>query len=228
MFSRSFADSATSGRTDGDDVIDRGGVESDCRLLRRGVDAADDFRDRLRVVFLVAGIFALGRESEKVVFAALHPGGVEPRHELFARGAGIGGRLEDDELARAQMACDLVGGAADVREIGLAVCAEGRRDGDDDGVAGGETGEVGGRAHRFGGEGLRDAIGADVLDVGLAGFECIDFLRVDVEAGHRKAALAEEKRERETDVAETDHADDGRAGGDAVEEGGEGGGWFVS
>ena len=54
-----------------------------------------------------------------------------------------------------------------------------------------------------------DVRGGDVLDVRLAAHEERDDALADVVADHLKARLGEFDRERQTDVAEADHADDG-------------------
>ena len=92
----------------------------------------------------VARVLALGREGEEEVLPALEPAGLEARQELLAGRARVGGGLEHDQLPGPQAAGDLLGGRADVGEVGLAVPPERGGDADDDGVALAEAVEVGG------------------------------------------------------------------------------------
>ena len=208
-FSRILAASATSGEDDGHHRLDRRGVERHRHLERRLVDPAHHLGDRLGVEAAVARVLALGREGQEEVLAAREAARLEARQQLLARGAGIGGRLEHHQLARPQPRRDLVGRLAHVGEVGLAVAAERRRHAHQDRVALGETIERRGGLDPAAPEGLRHALLADVADVRLAALERPGLVRVDVEAGHREAALLEEQRERQPDVAEPDHADPG-------------------
>ena len=74
------------------------------------------------------------------------PGLLEDRLQALAGGARIGGRLEHHELALAQDGGQRAAGVGDVAEVGLALVGERGRDADQDRVALGERGRVGGRA----------------------------------------------------------------------------------
>ena len=58
----------------------------------------------------------------------------------------------------------------------------------------------------------------DVLDVGVAEAKLIDLPRVDIDADHGEAALAEQQHEWKTNIAEADDADGGFAVRDFLEE----------
>ncbi len=62
---------------------------------------------------------------------------------------------------------------------------------------------------------LADALGAEMLDVGLALGQRLDLGGVDVEAGGLDPALPEHMGERQADIAETDDADAQGAGFEA-------------
>src|SRR5579859_3140790 len=100
MFSSSFVSSAASGDETGWTVSTTPPYSSGATgaLVR---DPADDLRHRLRRPVLVSRVDALGREGEVEVGAGLQPGDLlQERLDDVARRAGVGRRLEDDELAR--------------------------------------------------------------------------------------------------------------------------------
>jgi hypothetical protein len=94
-------------------------------------------------VRLVARVHALGGEGEVEVAAGDETGLLEDRQDALARGAGIGGGLQDDQLAGLQDVGDDLRGAEQRPEVGLAIGRQRRRDADDDRVAGAETGGAG-------------------------------------------------------------------------------------
>ena len=72
-----------------------------------------------------------------------------------------------------------------------------------------QTGEVGGRAQQTLVHELADAAGRNVLEIALAAVDGVCLGGVDVEAQHLEADLARRHANRQADVAETDHADEG-------------------
>ncbi len=92
----------------------------------------------------IARIFALGREGdpEFVFGSGAFPRNLqtelvlffENRHEDFFGGAGIGGALQNNDLAGAQMGRDGMSRVGDVAQVGLVVFVERSGDADDDGV----------------------------------------------------------------------------------------------
>ncbi len=111
---------------------------------------------------------------------------------------------------------DGVAGGADEGEVWLVVAVERGGDADDDDVGFGDAGEVGGGGERAGGDGGADAVRGDVLDVGVAGVEGVDFALIDVEADDADIFFCEAEDEGEADVAEAEDADGGGAGGEFV------------
>ena len=107
MFSRSLVASAASVEETRHGLDDDLVVEGLGAARRQsGVRPADDLGGRGRGEVLVARVLALGREGQEEVPAALEPAGLEDRqHHLVGR-AGVGGALEDDELALAEVLGD--------------------------------------------------------------------------------------------------------------------------
>ena len=91
------------------------------------------------------------------------PGLLEDRLQALAGGPRIGGRLEHHELPGAQHGRQRAAGVGDVAEVGLALVGERRRDADQDRVALGERGVVGGRGEPVGDR--REPLVGDVLDL---------------------------------------------------------------
>ena len=164
---------------------DRNDARHDLGVKRHGgaaagwIDAADDLGNLRQAELLVAGIFALGRKGQEEVawnvFALGARGDGAAQTTLFENGkdkflggAGIGGGLENDELALLQVRLDGQGGIFDVAQIGLATLIERSGHADDDGVGVLETRKVGGGAEMLAVDELLDFGLRDVLDVRLA------------------------------------------------------------
>ena len=107
------------------------------------------------------------RSGEKARWKS-RPGGqarlLEDRLQALAGRAGVGGRLEHDELALAQDRGQRAPGVGDVAEVGLALVGERRRHADQDRVAVGEL--AGSVVTRMSGRRPRQALVGDVLDLG--------------------------------------------------------------
>src|ERR1019366_9528904 len=132
-------------------------------------------------------------------------GTIENRHQNFLGGAGIGGALENDQLASAQMRGNRFGGGRDVAEIGLVVLVQRSGNADDDGVHVGDVGVIGGCGEALAARRL-DLGGRNPVNVGTSGLEHVDLLLVDVEAGDGELLFAEQQRQRQADVAHSNHA----------------------
>ena len=159
---------------------------------------------------LAAGVLALGRvgEVEPVVAAALQAFGLEAgEHDLTGR-ARVGRRLQHDELARAQGPGDVVGGLLDVTEVRLQVFSERRRDATDQDVGLAHSAEVGGGVEPGALVQAGDQLRAQVLEIALALLEGVDLVGIDVKAQGREAGAVERGEQRQTDVTQTDDADD--------------------
>ena len=195
------------GRRDGVHVVDRGGVELDGCSSRVGVDAAHDLGHGLRRPVLATGIDALWREGEVEVLAGREATSrLEDRLHLLSGRAGIGRRLEDDEMSRAETRCDRLGGRDEDPQVWLALAREGRRERDENRVRLAQLVVV----RRRGDEACVDErlqhLGGDVLDVALARVQLFDASGIDVHEQHLLAGVGERACEREADVA---GADDG-------------------
>src|SRR6185503_2443864 len=186
------------------DLVDRLAVERDADREAGGRGAAADFGDGARGEVRVARVLALGRETEKDVLAHREAAALDARLHFFFRGAGIGGALERDQLSGAQVRHDRFDRADDEAEIGLARRAERRRHADDERVGLGQARYVVRRlepaAARRG-----DRVVRNMQEIALAGVQRHRLGLVDVEADDGEARLREAQRERQPDVAQTDH-----------------------
>ena len=122
------------GRGDPHGAVDRAVVERLGEVARDLVDAADHLWGVGGAVAGVAGVLALGREGEEELLAAAQPGLLEDAAHELVGGAGVGGRLEHDELARAQRHLDLARRLLDEAHVRLALRGQRRRHADQDRV----------------------------------------------------------------------------------------------
>ena len=126
--------------------------------------------------------------------------------------------LQDDELPGVQMPGDLPDRRHDVGKIRILGLAQRRRHTDIDAVETGELCEVGG--------GPQPAAGGQRLDVGpghidparVSARDPPDLVLVHVEPNCREPRLGELQGQRQTDIAEPDHAEPGCAGSQPVDE----------
>jgi hypothetical protein len=139
------------------------------------------------------------------VRAGREPRLLEQGDQALARGAGVGRRLEDHELAGLEDTGQRAGGVHERAEVGLAVAGQRCGDRDQDRLRAGQVGIAsrGLDALRRGG----DARVGDILDVGAPRAQRLDLARLEVDAHHLDALLGEGDGEREADVAEADDAD---------------------
>ena len=207
MFSSSFVSSAASHDDTGTSVLHAGAVELD-RPVAAGVgEPAHDLRRGAHRVVGAAGVDPLGRHREVEVLAAAQAARLQDRQEHLARRSRVARRLEHDELAAAQVAGDLPGGAVSIARSGSRLVESGvgrqiriasapprrrrtRRGGDRP------------RAHELG-EHRR----VDVLDVALAPADRLDPAPVGLDAHHRAPGAAEFDGQRQAHVASADDSD---------------------
>ena len=206
-------------RANRNDASKYGAVHGSSEFGSDWAAAADDFWDVVPGDGFVSWVFALGAEGDMnswLVGSAGHfqseqVSGFETGDDELFGGAGVGGALENDELALFDMGRDGLDGAGDVAEVGLVILVERGGDADDDGVhlsdlriirGGAETGFLR----------LLDGFWEDADDVGAASVEGVDLFLGDVEAGDAEAFVAEEQGQRKADVAHADDADAGFAG----------------
>src|ERR1035437_10089310 len=136
---------------------------------------------------------------------------LENRHQDFFGGAGISGAFENDQLASAQMWGNRFSGGRDVAEVRLVVLVQRSGNTDDDGVHARDVGVIGGRGEALGARRL-DLGGRNPVDVGPAGLKHVDLPLVDVEAGDGELLFAEQQRQRQADIAHSNHANFSGAG----------------
>src|SRR5262249_6352140 len=147
---------------DGDDALHHRGVEGDGEVAADAVDAADHLGDVAGGKIAVAGVLALRTEGEEEVLAGLQTGLLQDRAEQLLRRAGVGGALQHDELAAAQVRADRAGRRLDARQVRLAVLRQRRRHANDDRVNLAEAGGVGRGVEAAGADQLGDAVRTDV------------------------------------------------------------------
>lgn len=111
------------------------------------------------------------------------------------------------------------GAVLDERQVRLAMRSQRRRHADDDGIRLGEASEVGGGFEPAFGAGTNDAVVADVLEWAVPVVDGGDPPRIDIEAEHAESALSGSQRQRQADIAETDHAEARRPAGEARDQG---------
>ena len=170
----------------------------------------------------VARIFPLGRERDVKdamlcrCCLALHlealrvPSLEDWDHQVF-RCSGIGCALQNHQLAFANPRCRSFSGVFHVAQIRLAVLGKRRRNAHDDGVLVRQMREISGGREAL----LPCALnlgGRNAKDVGPAGFEVCDLLRVYVEACNFEPSLGQQQGKRQSNVSESDDSDPGCAG----------------
>ena len=199
--------------THGDDTFDGLGVEGHGPFQAGGGDASHDLWHVAQEALGIARILPFRREGEAEVDPGLEPGSLlQDLAKVFARGAGIGARLQGDEHSRAEVRCDLASCIQDEADIGIEVSSERGGYADDDCLARGEISPRRGECQEpFGGR-RGDPLRRNRRQGGVARLQAGDPFRVDVEAEGAASCLCESDRERDADVAEAEY-------GDVVEEG---------
>ena len=125
--------------------------------------------------------------------------GLEDGNQDFFGGAGIGGALQNDQLARAQVWSDGARRLLDVAEVGLMIAVQRRGDADDDGVHLGDLG-VGGGGAEASGMSLDDLAAGNARDVGVARVQRLDLAGIHVKAGDAETLLAEKQDQRQPNI----------------------------
>ena len=124
---------------------------------------------------------------------------------MLARRAGEGRGLEDDELAARDHAGEGAGGVQERAEVRLAVARQRRRDADEDRLRLVQLDEAIGEAAVL--EHGPEALGGDVLDVGVALAQPGDLGLVDVDADDVEPGFGEADGQWQPDVAQSDDSD---------------------
>jgi hypothetical protein len=114
----------------GDDRVHDLAVEELCPLAAFVRDACDELRRGLDRVALVAGIDALGRVPEEEVASDLAARLAQDGEDDLLRRSRVRGRLEHDELPRAQVRGDGLGRGDDEGDVGRPRLRERRRHAD--------------------------------------------------------------------------------------------------
>ncbi len=191
----------------GHHLIDDGAVERHAGIQAGLGDAAADLGDGARGVARVGGILALRGVGQEEILAHGEPRArLQARPQLLLRRAGVGGALQGDDLAGAQVGREGLGGAQDVGEVRLAVVVERRGDAEDQRIDLRGAGGVGGGLEALRAR-LADRLLAQVRNGALAVVEGRHLLGVDVEAEDPEAFLNEAEHQGQADVAEADDAD---------------------
>jgi len=128
------------------------------------------------------------------------------QHQLFGC-AGGGGAFENDKLIALQVGRDGARGILDEAEVRLAPLVERSGDADEDCIHFAKTGEIGCRIEMFCIDVSFDFIGGNVLDVGLASIQFVDFGLIEVESCNAPADIREPECERESHVSAADNSD---------------------
>ena len=171
---------------------------------RRG-EAADQLRRVAQRVVGPARIDAFRRKGDVEVKARAEPRLLEQRHDPLTCRAGVARRLDHDELAGAQDGADAADAVQQGLEIGLAVWTQRRRGADQYriDIRQGRVLIGGGDPSARGGQ--RGIV--EVLDVGLPGDDRRDPLLIALDTNDVDLRLSERDRQRQTDIAKTNHAD---------------------
>ena len=141
-FSRSFASSAASG----DDSSTTWSLmlrsSAAARFVACGRGRPDEARDALAGAGGIAGVDPLGGEREVEIDAGLQPAPLDDLAERTGRRPGERRGLEHDQLARADVAADRLGGRQDRGQVGVLRRGDRGRDAHEDRV------RLGDRRHR--------------------------------------------------------------------------------
>ena len=95
----------------------------------------------------------------------------------------------------------------DVAQVRLAPFIERRWNADQHGVHVAQSREIGGGVEALALDVLADFVGRDVLDVGLAGVQFVDFAGIGIESGDALADIRKAQRQRQSHVPAADNAD---------------------
>ena len=151
------------------------------------------------------------RSGEKARWKSIPAVSPEPALEdgenLVSRCAGIGRRLEHDQVALAEAGRDLSGRRPNDREVGLALLGERGRQSDQDRVRLAQLVVVGRRAQASLVDQLLQLGAGDVLDVALAPVQLRDALGADVDQQDRASGVGEDLGEGDADVSGSDDCD---------------------
>ena len=119
---------------DRDDGLDGAAVQLGRALGAGGRQPAHELRRVPGRPVSAAGVDPFGRERQVEVLAGLEAARLENRLEALPRRAGVGRRLEHDQLAPAEPWSDELGSTANDREVGLTLAGQRGRQRDQDRV----------------------------------------------------------------------------------------------
>ena len=169
--------------------------------------APDQARDRAAGAGRVTRIHAFGRVRQVKVAPGNQPRAFQLGPERTAGGARVGGRLEDDQLAGAELAADSGRGAEDRAEIGILGLVDRRRDAHEDRIGRGKVSCFARFDAQAAGEGRLERCVIDVIDRRVPADQLADPALIRVDAKHAAALVREAQREGQADVAEADDGD---------------------
>ena len=183
------------------------------RLVKRGGDigafggdAAHHLGGVLGFIDGVAGVHALRRKGQEKVHAALEAALFQNGAQHFLGGAGVGGGFQNDEHIAVHMGHDAFRGGAHVADIGLLMLVKRRRHGDAHAVARGHGGKVRRGAKHTLLHDLFEVAVHHVADVVVALIDHVHLPGLHVKADHMEAGLGLFHRQREPDIAQSNHA----------------------
>ncbi len=207
-FSSSFAISAASGDESSTTVSLMLASSAAARAVAAGVEPPTRRGTSLPELAGIARVDALGGEGKVEVLAGPEARvTLEDRPEGARRCAREGGRLENDQVPRAEAGADELGRRADRPEVGVTGGRDRRRHADEDGVGAPDHLGIGRHGPEPGREGRGQAFVADVLDRRVAVVQLHDPQLAAVDARDPDARLGEPEGERKPDVAEADDRD---------------------
>jgi hypothetical protein len=135
----------------------------------------------------IARVFALGREGQEEILAALQALTLQDGEHVFVGRPRVCRAFEDDQLALAEVLGDHLRGIEDVGQVGIAMGVERRRHADQDGVHLRQPRKIGRRVEAAGRQKPAQVGRRDVLDVALPPVQHLDFFLIHVESGDDEA-----------------------------------------
>ncbi len=174
-------------------------------------EPADDLRGVVEAEAGVSGVDPLRGEGEVEVDARLQARLLQQLADDPVGGPGVGGRLDDHQLAGAQMAAHRTGRRDQRAEVRPAVRVHRRGHADHDRGAAAEEGRVGVRVEHPGQRG--EFLVRDGVDRRHAGVDVGDGQRVDVESAGDQPGRGRRDGQRQARVADADDSDLGHPAG---------------
>ena len=176
--------------------VDEALVERQPGLGAHRRNSPDDLRGILRFPDLVSGVHTLGRKAQEKILAHRKPGTLEHGKEYLPGRAGIGRRLQNDELPGAQRRRHGLGGGEHEGDVGIPRLRQRGRHRNRDGVALGEAGHIGRGLQPPRGQDTGQFFLGDVVDVAGSAVDAFHGLGVDVEPHDPKTRAGDLHRQR--------------------------------